>query len=328
MLKKVLPFLVAFIVAQVSCVRAASIKSTPWEKVNANALNALEKIDVATFLSEVTEFGLALHADCACVKPGDIREFKWADLRGDGRLELVAILDVNGRKFFNSLVILRRGANGNVKYQELRGWMIADLGNVIRDLNGDGQDELIIPAVLYQYNTAGTYTWPVVYRLEKGKYIQASSDFPRFYDAEVLPTLQKQICDYQSKPASFRRINLDTAAMLIFERDKILRMLGRNPTAGLQEAYQWMNTDDPLLLLAATNIFNDIPGHREEANAARAAYDRASSEPAPTGKNDGLVEGSGAGCSPTTAVVNHEPAAGQQGVGAAGHNGVAIHPGS
>ena len=48
-----------------------------------------------------------------------------------------------------------------------------------------------------------------------------------------------------------------------------------SPTAGLQQAYRWMKTDDPHLLLAATATFNDIPGHKEEAMAASAAYDRA-----------------------------------------------------
>ena len=74
------------------------------------------------------------------------------------------------------------------------------------------------------------------------------------------------------------------AAALVFEKNKILRMLGWDPAAGIQEAQRWMNTDDPFLLLAATATYNDIPGHDEDAKAARAAYNRAYCE-----RNPGIV---------------------------------------
>ena len=251
---------------------AASVTSTPWSEANRTALNVTEKSDLANFISEVSDLGLALHAECSCVTADDIGEFEWVDLRGDGKLELVAILDVNGRKFFNALAVFQRDPAGKVSYQELRGWMIRDLQEVIRDLNGDRRDELVIPTVLFQYNTAATFTWPVVYRLEKGKYVDASRDFPKFYDDEVLPKLDQRLTEYQSMPGQG---NHDMAAILIFEREKIVRTLGRNPTAGLQEAYRWMNSDDPLLLLAAAATFKDIGGHQQEANTAGANYGRA-----------------------------------------------------
>jgi len=59
------------------------------------------------------------------------------------------------------------------------------------------------------------------------------------------------------------------------ERDKILRTLGRDPTAGLQQAYQWMNSDDPRLLQAAGATFQDIGGHEQEKHAASEAWMRA-----------------------------------------------------
>ncbi len=271
-MKESLLFVLALIFAQPSPARAASIGNTPWEKAHSGALSAFGKADVAQLLTDVTGFALP-------IKSTDIGEFTWADLQGDGRLELVATMDVNGRAFFNALFVLWREPSGKVTSQELDGWtirdlqkVIRDLQKVIRDLNGGGQDELIIPTVLFQYNTAATFTWPVIYRLEKGKYAEASRDFPQFYEDQVLPKLEAQIRAYQSKRGQG---NQDMAAVLIFEKNRILHMLGRNPAAGLQEAQQWINTDDPFLLLAATATFNDIPGHGEEAKAARAGYDRA-----------------------------------------------------
>jgi hypothetical protein len=47
-------------------------------------------------------------------------------------------------------------------------------------LSGDGKDEFIIPITLVSYTTASTITWPAVYRLASGKYVEASGDFPDY----------------------------------------------------------------------------------------------------------------------------------------------------
>jgi hypothetical protein len=86
------------------------------------------------------------------------------------------------------------------------------------------------------------------------------------YDNEVLPELDKQISEAQARittgPQPYQ-------AGLIMERDKILRVLGRNPTAGLPQAYEWMNSDDPDLLQDAEATFMEVGGHEAEARAAQ-----------------------------------------------------------
>ena len=62
------------------------------------------------------------------------------------------------------------------------------------------------------------------------------------------------------------------------ERDKILRMLGRDPTAGLQRAREWAASSDPDLIDDASIVFRDIGGHEDEARAADAALKRASAQ--------------------------------------------------
>lgn len=253
---------------------AASIVGTSWNKGNLDRLNTIGKADVAQLLTDVT--GFVLHSDCACVKPQDIGEFTWADLRGNGRLELLATLDVNGREFFNTVVIVRQEPSDKMTAEELEGWMITDLHSIIRDLNGNGQDELIIPTVLESFSTADTITWPAVYRLEKGKYVEASGDFPAYYDSHVLPQLDREIQSVQNeRSAGGDGATEDKLASLIMTRDKILRVLGREPMAGLQQAHEWMNSNDPKLLLAAAATLKDIGGHEAESRAAGAAYRRA-----------------------------------------------------
>jgi hypothetical protein len=246
------------------------IASVRWDKAHLRTLNTFGKADVAQLL---TEEGLILHAACACVKADDIGEFTWADLQGNGSLELVATMDVNGRAFFNALFVWWRDSSGNVVRQAINGWMISDLHAVIRDLNGDGRDELIIPSVLLSYSTAETITWPAIYKLRGKQYLEASKDFAGYYETEVLPALEADISDPNLTPDGGLDVE-ETRAARSFEKFKILRVIGRDPTAGLEQAYRWMKSGDPYLLLAATATFSQIPGHDSEARKARIGYDR------------------------------------------------------
>jgi hypothetical protein len=151
----------------------------------------------------------------------------------------------------------------------------ASLKTAIRDLNSDGRDELIIREPLVEHSCVNVISWPAVYRFEGGKYVEQSRDFPGFYDKEVLPHLATLIAKYQGKPSDLKQ---DIGAGPIMERDKILRVLDRDSTAGLNQAYKWMESDDPLLLLDAEATFKDIGEHQEDANAAEAGYKRATCE--------------------------------------------------
>ncbi len=234
-----------------------------WDKSHLEALRALDKPAVTKLLNDLWSH----QAPFSVPNAKEIGAFSWADLDGDGQYELVATQDVNGRGFFNALVIYRQDPSRNVTTQELRGWMIGGLASVIRDLRGDGREELVIPTELISYSTAEIYTWPVVYCRKGERYVEASRDFPEFYAKEVLPELDKQISDPHTSAG--------LVPILIFERDKIQRMLGRDPVAGLQQAYQWMNSDDPRLLQLAAATFQDIGGHQAEMRAAVQARDRA-----------------------------------------------------
>ncbi len=135
----------------------------------------------------------------------------------------------------------------------LEGWKDRPyIPKVIQDLNGDGKDELVIPVQLGSglYGAAPVAIWPKVYRLQNGKYVEASRDFAKFYDTQVLPELNSEIADFregaareaQSEPGA-RMINRGQKMMLdtaIITRDKILRVIGRDPKAGEQQAREWV----------------------------------------------------------------------------------------
>ncbi len=78
-----------------------------------------------------------------------------------------------------------------------------------------------------------------------------------------------------AKAAKAGHANLRHPAGLIMARDKILRVLGRDPTAGLAQAREWAKSDDPDAIQDAAVVFRDIGGHEGEARAADAAFRRA-----------------------------------------------------
>ena len=59
-------------------------------------------------------------------------------------------------------------------------------------------------------------------------------------------------------------------------RDKILRVIGRDPAAGLAQAREWMTSPDPALVDNARIVFQDTGGHDEDVRAAKLALKRAS----------------------------------------------------
>jgi hypothetical protein len=67
-------------------------------------------------------------------------------------------------------------------------------------------------------------------------------------------------------------------AALIMSRDKVLRFLGRDPTAGLAQAREWMASSDPVMVDNARIVFIDIGGHEEDVRATKLALDHLSKD--------------------------------------------------
>ena len=257
---------------------AAGITDIPWNETNIERLRTFDDAAVSSFVNHA-QSGWATD-----IVPARVGEFSWADLSGDRHYHLVVTVDFSGRGFLNTLMIYTRDPSGNATSQEIKGWEIRDLGKVVRDLDGDGRDELVIPTILVEYSTAATYTWPVVYRFENGQYKEASRDFPGFYDGEVLPKLERDIAQTRRKaaeatvaesPTEQQKNFLHELAISVMERNQILRAIGRDPTAGLQDAREWMTSDDQYLLQDAAATFQSIGGHEEEMRAASNALQRA-----------------------------------------------------
>jgi hypothetical protein len=165
-------------------------------------------------------------------------------------------------------------------------------GPKFADLNSDGKDELILFEPLDSSDSANLFrrkfipnaTWPKVYRLRDGKYVDASREFADFYQNKILPQLGKAIVKAENANAPSWSDPSDNdwqlpernLAVLIMCRDKILRAIGRDPTAGLAQARKWMTDSDPVFVDNARIVFQDIGGHDEDVRAAKVALERAS----------------------------------------------------
>ena len=208
------------------------------------------------------------------ILPVDLVEFGWAKTGAAGSDDFLALFDFSGRGYANRLWIYRCARNGSLRIQEIEGWKMGNLKQIVRDLNSDGQHELIITKELGLQGSwqplMGMPAWPRVYRLENGEYAEASRDFSNFYDNEILPQIDKRINSAAAR-LSREPFQKETVAVAEIEKYKILRVLGRNPTAALDEAYKWMDSGNSQLIQCAIATFADIGGHEKELRTARAA---------------------------------------------------------
>ncbi len=111
----------------------AQIDKTPWTDSNATALNKSTKAEVVAFLNGLRDPGTAP------LESYQVGPFKWIDLAGNGRAEL--LVGISGPAASWSFIYWQK-PTGSFKFQVLSGGI--DLKTGIRDLNGDGKKELIV----------------------------------------------------------------------------------------------------------------------------------------------------------------------------------------
>ncbi len=178
----------------------AEFANRPWNAANIDALRALDKAVISKFYDTVLESPAG-----EGVEMGGLA---WVDLAGDGKYEML-ITWVS--RHWAHLDIFWQDAPGKLRTQSFDG-ASPDPNQTIEDLNGDGKKELILGSKLdSDFRTPllprPVASWPQVYRLRNGRYVEASRDFPRFYDTEVLPELEKgisggrrDVAEQQGKP--------------------------------------------------------------------------------------------------------------------------------
>lgn len=278
-MKKVLIILLAAILPFASAAYSAQkIEDIPWDESHIKQLRA-GKHAVFRFLlrqedpnNEMEWTESSLHWN-----------YNWYPA-GDGKYELA--IGYSSGPDIGYFTVFWHDAPGKIRSQDFDSGGDASEkwydGPFAADLNGDGREELIQfdsleyhpPPERTKFIPSGT--WPRVYRLRDGKYVEASRDFPTFYENKILPKLDEAIAKARKDlpalagKAPVRSSPYDNSwemparylAALIMCRDKILRVIGRDPMAGLAQAREWMNSPDPVMVDNAKAVFEDIVGAR------------------------------------------------------------------
>lgn len=282
---------------------AQKIEDIPWDESHIKQLRAAGKHAMFRFLDRQMDPENDMEWDESSIS----WDYAWYRA-GGGKYEL-AMHSQSGPDI-GYLTIYRQDAPGKIRSQEFGSaadasdeWYWKEKGPDIVDANGDGVPE-VIDLDRLDYHPSPQRTkfipggmWPRIFRLRDGKYVEASRDFAAFYDKTIFPLIDKAMAKEQqeikdvaaqkAKPGPYFDPYFDpnddywqlptrTLAGMIMCRDKILRVLGRDPTAGLAQARQWMTSPDPVMVDNARVVFQDIGGHDEDVRAAKLATDRAS----------------------------------------------------
>ena len=275
---------------------AQKIEDIPWDESHIKQLRAAGKAAVLRLVQKTDE------SDFSLSDYGEF-EFDWYPA-GDGKYEL-AVSSSTGPDI-SYLDIYWRDAPGRIRSQEFTyaaeasdQWYWNEGGTDIVDANGDGVPEVIDLDDL-EYHPPPQRTkfipggmWPRIYRLRDEQYVEASRDFSAFYDKTIFPMINAsmanahkritELAEQKAKPGTndsqnddYRQVATRTLAGVTMCRDKILRVLGRDPNAGLAQAREWMTSPDPVMVDNARVVFKDIGGHDADVHAAEVATERAS----------------------------------------------------
>jgi|GEM_PF-3115660 len=187
-------------------------------------------------------------------------DYRVLDLDNDGRADLIATVDYSGRRFFNHLLVLHDGGK-RLTVQVVDAWNIESLDGAVQDLNGDGRVEILLRQSLTPYLGAKPMAgWTAVFRFEGDKLVDQSERFPQFYDTRILAPIEREL----AVPEGDSKAPYDKD-LLTLERDKVLRVLGRVPAAGLDWALSLARSEDPVRRIFALSVLAEVGGSEATA---------------------------------------------------------------
>lgn len=205
---------------------AAGLADVAWTEANLDALRAFDKAAVEDLVNGMIDDGMR----------ATVGEFAWIDLAADERYALVTRQDLSGRGYFDYVAVYWRSPSGKLTKDWIEGADLPALDKIVRDVDGDGKNELVVPSAIDSHDPRGyggqpSRVWPKVYELQNGHYVDGSRKFTKFYDEEVLPQLDRRIDQARDAVARAPEAQAPQRQLATAEltKKKILRALGRSP---------------------------------------------------------------------------------------------------
>lgn len=142
----------------------------------------------------------------------EVVDYKFVDLKGDGSLLFVCLLDITGRRRPTELMAVEND-HGHLKTDYLTGGEgglgLGELRYIIKDVKHDGRNEVSISDMLgpFGFTRFPTPYLEHLYVYQNGKFVQSDREFLDYYKNEVLPQLRQELNDLlqQSPPLGASR---------------------------------------------------------------------------------------------------------------------------
>jgi len=133
---------------------------------------------------------------------GKLCWFRFVDLSRSGKLSLVAVYDGGGTADCNDLTVFDKTSAGMEMYDYSGAFAPTDI-NVVKDINSDGQFELVVFDRLAPLGWGLDWTdeWPSVYACTGNGYTNVSSQYPRYYRTWLV-SLKKEIATLERQRES------------------------------------------------------------------------------------------------------------------------------
>jgi hypothetical protein len=186
---------------------------------------------------------------------GVVCSLRFADLRHDGNLSLVAGTDTSGRMLCSEVYIVDKTASG---FEIFQGGFSSGAGthvaSSIQDIRGDGNFQYVADWVLGTIQGQCTVTWPVIYAWTGSGYTNVSSQFKDFY-RQKLDALNSKISALPPEGTPQQR---SFKECLMAEVAYIQGFLGTSSDAGLNEIVRLVNSKDPGERAFAAHLLGSI----------------------------------------------------------------------
>jgi hypothetical protein len=223
----------------VTTLHALAQDQGPLPEAFATITNPSERQTIETAISARTDF------ETISIRLCGVRRLSLAN--GEQTLFVVGMM-TNGRDYCDTVDIIRAVPKPEViQTFHPRGEPIDQL---VRDLDNDGNPELVFTAVVRDYGPDCRVQIPVVYKCTAAGCSDQSGHFPDF----LLQELDKR----RYAIAAMTSAGDSNTSCVTMERDKILRLLGRDKVAGLAQAQQWAKSTDREMRDKALEVARDI----------------------------------------------------------------------
>jgi hypothetical protein len=127
-------------------------------------------------------------------------EYEFVDLKGDGSVQFVCLLDITGRMRPTTLMAVEND-HGQLKTDYLTGGEgglgLGHLSGIIRDIKHNGRSEVMLSDALEPFGgvTAPTPYLEHIYVYQNGKFVPSDREFLDYYKNEALPQRREELND-------------------------------------------------------------------------------------------------------------------------------------